>query len=99
MSKISLFERDVSLDSRLQGCRIKIIAEMKEKLRGIMLDDTWSEFEATCAHFLFFYTVSVACSFTCHVRGKLPLRQPSENVLKGQNLQWPSGEMSNYNKK
>ena len=45
----ALFERDVSLDSRLQGYRIKIMAEMKDKLRGLMLDDAWEAFEATCA--------------------------------------------------
>lgn len=44
-----VFERDVSLDSRLQGYRIKIFSEMGEKLRGLLSDEVWLEFEATCA--------------------------------------------------
>ena len=34
----------------------------------------------------------MVCSLTCHVRGNYVLRQPNENVLRGQNLQWPSEE-------
>lgn len=45
----AVFERDALLDSRLQGYRIKIFAQMKEKLRGLLLDEAWSEFESTCA--------------------------------------------------
>ncbi len=45
----AVFERDVLLDSRLQGYRIKRFPEMKEKLRGLFLDEAWSEFETTCA--------------------------------------------------
>lgn len=46
---LAVFERDSLLDSRLQGYRIKIFAEMKEKLRGTLLEEAWLEFETTCA--------------------------------------------------
>ena len=45
----AVFERDALLDSRLQGYRIKILADMKDKLQSLMLDEAWSEFLATCA--------------------------------------------------
>ena len=45
----AVFERDVLLDSRLQGYRIKIFGEMKAKLHSILTDEAWTEFEATCA--------------------------------------------------
>ena len=45
----AVFERDVLLDSRLQGSRIKIFGEIKKKLKGVLLDEAWSEFETTCA--------------------------------------------------
>ena len=45
----AVFERDVLLDSRLQGYRIKIFPQMKEKLKELFLNEAWSEFEDTCA--------------------------------------------------
>lgn len=44
----AVFERDGLMESRLQGYRIKIMAEMKEKLKGFVLDEAWSAFEGTC---------------------------------------------------
>ena len=69
-----VFERDVLLDSRLQGYRIKIFPEMKEKLRGLFLDEAWSEFETTCAQtFLGEINLNAtdAATLACR-RGRLP---------------------------
>ncbi|ESZ99283.1 hypothetical protein SBOR_0324 [Sclerotinia borealis F-4128] len=46
---VAVFERDVLLDSRLQGYRLKIFGEFQTKLRGLLSDEAWSEFEASCA--------------------------------------------------
>ncbi|TVY18015.1 Zeaxanthin epoxidase-like protein [Lachnellula arida] len=45
----AVFEKDPLLDSRLQGYRLKIFGEFQTKLRDLLTDEAWSEFEATCA--------------------------------------------------
>ncbi|KAI9652691.1 MAG: hypothetical protein M1821_007832 [Bathelium mastoideum] len=45
----SVFERDPYLDSRFQSYRIKIAGHLKDELRDLLTDESWAEFEATCA--------------------------------------------------
>ncbi|KAL9092253.1 MAG: hypothetical protein Q9165_004427 [Trypethelium subeluteriae] len=45
----SVFERDTYLDSRFQGYRIKLAGDLKDRLRILLTEESWAEFEATCA--------------------------------------------------
>ncbi|TVY65608.1 Zeaxanthin epoxidase-chloroplastic-like protein [Lachnellula suecica] len=45
----AVFERDPLLDSRLQGYRLKVFGEFQAKLKDLLTDEAWLEFEAGLA--------------------------------------------------
>ena len=47
--EFSVFERDPFLESRFQSYRIKIAGDLKDQLRRLLTNESWAEFEATCA--------------------------------------------------
>lgn len=47
--KFAVFERDALLDSRLQGYRLKLAGDIQRKLKELITDEAWAEFEATRA--------------------------------------------------
>ena len=47
--EFSVFESDPYLDSRFGSYRIKIAGDLKDKLRHLLTDESWAEFETTCA--------------------------------------------------